>query len=90
MQNLDRRGIAGQQEGREWARVRGVVGNEKGLRGQSISQGVLLMEINTGKLSGSSSYLTSTAEGWKGGKKKGRQTVKGGREKSVVTRTSDA
>lgn len=35
------------------------------------------MELNTGKLSGPVSYLTSTAEGWKVGKKKGRQTGKG-------------
>lgn len=50
----------------------------RGLQGQPISPGVLLNELNTGKLSGSASYLTSAAEGWKrGGKKEKRQRGKG-------------
>lgn len=61
------------EKGRGWG-MRWVL---RGLRGQPISQGVLLNKLNTGKLSGSASYLTSIAEGWKVGKKKEKQRGKG-------------
>lgn len=54
-------------------------GIERELRGQSVSHGVLLMELNTVNLSSAASHLTSRAEGGKVGLggKKGRQTGKG-------------
>lgn len=76
VRNLDRQGPAGQQKGREGERVRDAVGIERVAR-LVLLTGCFINGIKHGQVLWLRIVLTSTAEGWKVGKKKGRQTGKG-------------